>query len=250
MTKKITALLTLGFCFSLLPLSLSAQDYVIPANTPSHIRLAVENAQRSMEDTQRDVIRKPAEVLTLADLNVGDHVIELSALGQYYSNILVQAIGQSGRLDMYDLPPWQRFGADVNGMNFSDAYSNTSYTMTYYHEADYDSNVDAVFNILSYHDLPFTGVDTAAMNARLFAALRSGGKYVIIDHKAEDGTGWTTTEALHRVDPQVIIDEVTAAGFVLVSNSSLLANPSDDKSSTAFSAGGNTDRAVFVFQKP
>ena len=33
-------------------------------------------------------------------------------------------------------------------------------------------------------------VDTAAFNRKIFNALKPGGIYLVIDHKAEDGSGW------------------------------------------------------------
>ena len=34
----------------------------------------------------------------------------------------------------------------------------------------------------------------------LFAALRSGGKFVVIDHKSVDGAGWSVADTAHRMD--------------------------------------------------
>ena len=58
--------------------------------------------------------------------------------------------------------------------------------------------------------------------------------------------------SLHRIDKQAIIDEVTAAGFELVEDSDLLANPDDDRTLNMRDAAirGRTDRAVLVFRKP
>ena len=59
----------------MLPLAgLQAQDYSVPDNTPAHIKRAVESDARGDDQKARDAGRKPAEVLTLADLNEGDHV--------------------------------------------------------------------------------------------------------------------------------------------------------------------------------
>ena len=55
---------------------------MVPDNTPAHIRNAVESNDRTDEETARDINRLPAEILTLADLNEGDTIIELSVLGQ------------------------------------------------------------------------------------------------------------------------------------------------------------------------
>ena len=67
------------------------------------------------------------------------------------------------------------------------------------------------------------------MNKKILAALKPGGIYLVIDHNAEDGSGWRDASTLHRIDPATIKSEVTAAGFELVQDSPLLANPADDR---------------------
>jgi len=53
-----------------------------------------------------------------------------------------------------------------------------------------------------------------------------------------------------RIDANTIIEEVTAAGFELISDSSLLAHPEDPRDAAPFAMRGLTDRAVLIFQKP
>ena len=74
----------------------------------------------------------------------------------------------------------------------------------------------------------------------------------MIDHKAEDGSGWRDAGTIHRIGVETIKQEVLAAGFELARESDLLANPKDDRSKRVFAPGtrGTTDQAVFVFRKP
>lgn len=74
----------------------------------------------------------------------------------------------------------------------------------------------------------------------------------MVDHNAVPGTGRRDTKALHRIDPEVIKQEVTAAGFELVEQSKLLAHPEDDHTKMVFTPGlrGSTDQTVFKFRKP
>ena len=109
-----------------------------------------------------------------------------------------------------------------------------------------------MYIVLYYHDMKPAGVDTAALNRKLFAALRPGGTYLIIDHKAEDGSGWRDAATIHRMGVETIKQEVLAAGFELALDSNLLANPKDDRSVMVFAPGerGTTDQAFFIFRKP
>jgi len=229
----------------------AAQDYTVPADTPEHIRRAVESPKRPAEHRERDAARKPAEVLTLAGIEPGDHVIEFASFGQYYTTMLVEVVGPEGRVDMYDLPYTERFAGEASRA-FEAEHENAFYHQQDYNDVEFPGNVDAVLNVLYYHDLEPNGIDTAKLNAKLFDALEPGGVYLIIDHKAEDGSGWRDASTIHRMGVETIIDEVTAAGFVLEADSDLLANPDDDRTAMVFSPGtrGATDRAVLLFRKP
>jgi predicted methyltransferase len=95
-------------------------------------------------------------------------------------------------------------------------------------------------------------IDTAAFNKKVYDALQPGGVYLVIDHKAEDGSGWRDARTIHRMGAETIKEEVLAAGFELALDSDALANPEDDRSAMVFSPGtrGRTDQAFFVFRKP
>ena len=71
-------------------------------------------------------------------------------------------------------------------------------------------------------------------------------------NQAAAGSGTRDTEKLHRIDPEVIKKEIVAAGFELVEESKLLANPADDHTWGPFTQGkrGTTDQSVFKFRKP
>jgi predicted methyltransferase len=229
-----------------------AQDYSVPAGTPAYIRLAVESADRPEADTARDAARKPAEVLTLSGIEPGDRVVEIAGFGNYYTRLLSAIVGDQGTVAMYDLPYiGGRTGG--NSATFVQEHPNTEYHLGNYNNIVLPNAVDVAFNVLYYHDLGLQeGLDRAAMNRKIFAALKPGGAYLIVDHKAEDGSGWRDTESLHRMGAEVIVEELTAAGFDLAVNSDLLANPDDPRTAMVFAPGtrGATDRALLVFRKP
>jgi predicted methyltransferase len=225
--------------------------YAIPANTPAHVRRAVESPQRTDEQRARDGYRKPAEVLTMSGIEEGDRVIEIAAFGQYFSTMLVAAVGPSGYVDMYDLPYTEQF-AGLASREFDGKYANAAYHLEHYNDVTLPQGVDAVWNVLYYHDLKPQGVDTAAFNRKIFEALKPGGIYLVIDHKAEDGSGWRDAGTIHRMGVETIEQEVLAAGFELAVESDLLANPADDRTKMVFAPGtrGTTDQAFFIFRKP
>jgi predicted methyltransferase len=210
--------------------------YSVPAAAPANIKRAVEAPSRPAEQRARDADRKPAETLMLTQIGEGDRVIELAAFGHYWTNMLVEAVGPSGEVHMFDMPWIERFGGEA-ARAFDAAHANATFTQAHYNQMQLPTNVDAVLMVQFYHDL---------------AALKPGGIYLVIDHNAEAGSGWRDASTLHRIDPATIKSEVTAAGFELASDSTLLANPADDRKQgiRAESLRGKTDQAVLVFRKP
>jgi len=225
--------------------------YVIPQGTPANIRRAVESPERTDEMKIRDYYRKPAEILKLANIKEGDHIAEIAGFGQYFTTMLVEAVGPKGKVDVYDLPYTDRFGGEASRA-FDAKHDNMVYHQESYNDVAFPQNLDAVYIVLYYHDMKPAGVDTPALNRKFFAALKPGGTYVIIDHKAEDGSGWRDAATIHRMGVEAIKQEVLAAGFELALDSNLLANPKDDRKVMVFAPGerGTTDQAFFIFRKP
>ena len=225
--------------------------YVMPANTPAYIRKAVESPDRSAEQKARDANRKPAELLVMSGVKPGDHVVEFASFGQYFTTLLSSIVGPKGMIYMYDLPYTEKRAGEASRA-FVAAHPNSKYELVDYNKLELPKKVDVVFNVLYYHDLSLNDIDIASLNKRVFEALKPGGIFFVVDHNAAPGSGRRDTKALHRIDPEVIKQEVTAAGFQLVEESKLLAHPEDDHTKMVFAPGtrGVTDQTVFKFRKP
>jgi predicted methyltransferase len=223
----------------------------MPATIPAYIRAAVESADRAADAKARDANRKPAELLALAGIKPGDRVVEFASFGQYFTQLLSDVVGPQGRVYMFDLP-YTAGRAAANSGAFVDKHPNTQYTLVNYNGVELPQNVDAVVNVLYYHDLQLNNIDTAVLNAKIFKALKPGGVFFIVDHNARAGAGPDDVKKLHRIDPAAIKAEVLKAGFELAEDSKLLAYPSDDHTQLVFAPGlrGMTDQSVFKFRKP
>jgi predicted methyltransferase len=117
--------------------------------------------------------------------------------------------------------------------------------------------VDVLWLHLFYHDLHTAlaqakGATAADFNRAVFARLKPGGSYVIVDHAASAGSGTSDAQSLHRIDPASVREEVEAAGFVLDAQTTILANEGDPHSVKVFdpSIKGETDRFAYRFVKP
>jgi len=227
------------------------KPYNIPPGTADYIVKAVKSPDRPAADVARDADRKPAELLTLSGVKPGDHIVEFASFGQYFTRLLSPIVGDKGSVYMLDLPyTEQRSGAASR--TFVEQHPNSSYHLEDYNASVLPQNLDEVFMVLYYHDLTLNKVDPAALNAKIFKALKPGGIFFVVDHNARPGSGREDTPKLHRIDPAVVKQEILAAGFELVTESRLLSNPEDDHTWMVFSPGkrGTTDQTVWKFRKP
>jgi predicted methyltransferase len=90
------------------------------------------------------------------------------------------------------------------------------------------------------------------MNAQILAALEPGGIFAVIDHHAAAGSGERDVKSLHRVDAELVKQELLAAGFELEAESDILRHTEDDRTKNVFddSLRGRTDRFIYKFKKP
>jgi predicted methyltransferase len=106
-----------------------------------------------------------------------------------------------------------------------------------------------------YHDTVWLGADREKMNKAIFAALKPGGVYAVIDHSGRTGSGSTETQTLHRIEESVVRKEIEQAGFTLAGEAAFLRNPEDardwnDSPKAAEARRGTSDRFVLKFVKP
>lgn len=219
------------------------------------IQTVLADPARPEEDRVRDAGRRPEQVLEFFGVGPGAHVADLLAGGGYYTRILVPVVGPDGAVYAGNNPFFQRFGEEaMTALLSQPGFENV-------HRIDgpvdevalpMDGSLDVVMVVLAYHDLWLTDEDRTELNRRVMASLKPGGVYGIIDHHADAGAGTSVIESLHRIEESVIVDEITAAGFVLAARGDFLSNPNDDRAVRIFdpSIRGQTDRFVLRFEKP
>ena len=218
---------------------------------PDYIRKAVDSPDRTDAMKTRDGGRKPAEVFTLAGLKPGDKVMEFGSFGFYDTTLISSIVGPRGHVWMYDLPYMQQRTEEA-GKAFATAHKNAEHAVGKFDEIALPRGVDMAVFDMYYHDIKGKDVDPAKLNKAIFAALKPGGRVLVVDHRAEPGSGWRDANTIHRMDTATIVEDMRAAGFQLAVNSALFANPADDKSKRVFepTLRGGTDRSLFVFVKP
>jgi predicted methyltransferase len=221
---------------------------------------SVANApDRSDADKKLDAGRHPSELLAFFKIAPGMKVAEIAAGGGYTTELLARAVGPGGKvygqnspwiLERFAEKPWsERLAKPVmkNVVRVDREFEDPL-------PAD-AKDLDAVICVLFYHDLYWLEADRDKMNRAIFAALKPGGIFGIVDHSAKDGAGSTEVKTLHRVEEKLVRSEIEKAGFKLRAEGTFLKNPSDprDWNASPGAAGekrGTSDRFVLAFEKP
>ena len=217
------------------------------------ISAAVADAGRPAEDKERDANRKPAETIAFAGIKKGDHVAELLPGGGYFTRIFSKVVGDKGVVYALVPPPRPNGPDPAAAANAIAAADKNVKVATLGQDKLAPEPVDVVWTSQNYHDLHNRpNADLAAFNKNVFEALKPGGTYLVLDHAAEAGSGTRDTSTLHRIDPEVVKTEVTAAGFKLEGSSDVLKNPQDPHTANVRdpSIRGKTDQFILKFRKP
>jgi len=259
---RIASALSLSLLFSA-----CGQDTPQPAaedsNDPSMsiYRQAVDNPGRTVEDRARDAARRPAEVLEFFDIQPGMTVLDMFSGGGYYTEILSHIVGPDGRVTAHTNQVYAQFvGDEATSRYAGNRLANVEHLTAENNELALPAaEFDAVMLVLAYHDIyyidPDNGwpqIDGPQFVAELYKSTKPGGILAVVDHYAAPGSPRETGNTLHRIDPEIVIEEIEAAGFVLVARSDLLRNPDDDQSLNMADPQirGRTDRFVLRFRKP
>ena len=217
------------------------------------VAAVAEQAQPS-DPPPLDPAWKVPEVIAFIGVKKGDKAADI--VGGRLTGSLAQAVGPTGKVYAVETAEVVKVHPQVLDRMHSLAASAPNVVVTADPVASaLPAGLDVVFIRQNYHDLydKFMGpADVAAFNKAVFAALKPGGVYVVLDHAAGAGSGIAATETLHRIDPARVKSDVLAAGFKLDAESSILANPADDHTKSVFdpSIRNHTDQFLLKFKKP
>jgi len=223
-----------------------------PAQAPDYAAL-IAAPDRSDADREADKRRDPLPLLKFTAARPGMKVLDMGAGGGYSTELMARAVAPNGKVfgqyppDSYPravetfqnrlkTPAMQDAAADVRP--FDDPIAPDMH------------DLDLITFLFYYHDTTYMKVDRAAMDAKLFAALKPGGVLVIADHSAKPGADISVGKTLHRIDEAVVRQELEAAGFKLVASGDFWRVPGDTRDFSSNKPPSPVDSFVLKFQKP
>lgn len=212
---------------------------------------------RSEADRARDAGRKPAEVIAYLGIEPGMSVIDIFAAGGYYTEVLSLAVGPEGHVAAQNPAFILEMREGVNEKALAERLANDRLANVSRLDKELadispaDGPFDAGMTALNFHDIYNNGGNegAAAFLTTIYAALKPGGVFGIIDHAGAEGND---NKALHRVQKADAIRIAEAAGFVVEGDSGLLHMHDDDMTQGVFAEGirGKTTRFLLKLRKP
>lgn len=243
------------------------------------LKAAVAAPSRTKANVVRDTARHPYEILSFFGIKPTMTVVELIPEGGWYSEILAPYLREKGTLigagdalvdgregeyarmfktlldsnpAVYDKVKMGVFQPSKNKFDFAK-----------------DGSVDMVLTFRNVHNWvgPKDETVIAAFKA-VFASLKSGGVFGVVDHRRPAGMFQDTSARSGYVHEAYVIKLAEAAGFKLAAKSEVNANPKDDADYTfgvwslppsyangefnraKYAAIGESDRMTLKFVKP
>ncbi len=222
------------------------------------IRAALQQTYRSEANRARDCNRDPVAAMRFCRLGEDMKVIEFAPGGGWYTEVLGPVLKDRGELhiafsakrlarldDKLRLEPLSR----VRKLPIPVARHPERRKFVFRSLEFGTADADLLLNIREYHNIDRDSV--AVFNRAVYAALKPGGYYCIIDHPRRHMAP-DERENRRRMDPVLVIRQVQAAGFRFVDFTDLFLRPDDE---LRYEVGrrtvrGNTDRFTLLFQKP
>ena len=228
-----------------------------------NLEQSVNSEDRSPDNVARDIYRHPYETLSFFGIKPDMTVVELNPGGGWYTEILANYIHYPGTLitaqGSYYL---ERFEKKMN--------SNPMYGRVEIVNLDSTlakpNSVDAVLTFRNLHNWLGPEMDSIFRNS--FIALKPGGLFGVVEHRAKPGTDIEKMKSSGYVTEGHAIEVALKYGFELVAKSEINANPKDtkdhakgvwtlpptyrlkNKDRDKYSAIGESDRMTILFKKP
>ena len=218
--------------------------------------LAAES--RPMADQIRDENRAPLETLNFFGMKDNMRVLELIPGGGWYTRVLAPVLAENGKLYVslrtdhvremvLNEPGFEQVQVVETTGNVHRPKGSRVYLID---DFDFDlSDLDMVLTFRNMHNFDASG--RARINKAVFAVLKPGGLYGIVDHTRRH-MEMDNRENRRRLDPVLAIKEVLEQGFELVDFSDLHFRADDELEYEVGrrSVSGNTDRFTLLFRKP
>lgn len=252
---------------------LAAPSAAIAAKASDAIEAAVADPARSPQNVARDRYRHPVQTLRFFDVRPDQTVVEYNPGGGWYTEILAPMLKTKGHyIALVADRPKAREAAAAMLAKGSDRFGKTELaTVDFATGASTvaPGSVDRVLTFRNVHNLLMADAATAErVFTAFYAALKPGGILGVVDHRMPESVDAAREKSSGYIKRSTVIRLAKSAGFKLVGESPVNANPKDthdwpdgvwtlpptlklgDKDRERYLAIGESDRMTLKFVKP
>jgi predicted methyltransferase len=215
--KKITSLFLLSL--------------FIPMAFSHDLERAVTSEERDPKNAVRDSSRHPLETLSFFGIKSDMTIVELSPGGGWYTEILANFLHEPGKLIAAHFDPnserayYKRSRANFEKKMSANSMFDTVEMVTINSNLAEPNSVDAVLTFRNLHN--WLGSDMDLIFSNSYKALKPGGLFGVVEHRAKPGTSMEAMKKSGYVSEEHAIEMAKKHGFELVAKSEINANPKD-----------------------
>ena len=243
----------------------------LPTLNSHDLEAAISSEERSPKNITRDSSRHPYETLTFFEIKPNMKVVELSPGGGWYSEILANYIHKPGKLIAAHFDKdsqrayFQRSRASFERRINEDPLFKDIEIVDLSSSLAKPGSVDAILTFRNLHNWLGPQMDTIFANSS--KALKPGGLFGVVEHRAKTGTSMEMMKKSGYVTEEHAIAVAKKHGFTLVARSEVNSNPKDsanhpggvwtlppslrlkDKNREKYLEIGESDRMTLLFKK-
>ena len=219
---------------------------------------AVYQSSRFNDDYEKDVYRRPVDVLKFIKLKPDMEILDLFGGGGYYSELFNYIVGEHGRVYLQNTSWYLNYSREELDKRLSgNRLINVTRLDSEFSDLKLPENMDVIFMGLSMHDLfvkrkpPKISAVPDSILSQIDKSLKPGGILIIIDHAARVNSGIDDTTKLHRIDEKWLQKVLEARGYRLIDTLDVLKNSDDDHSLKIWKdkVHHHTDRFIHKYRK-
>jgi predicted methyltransferase len=243
----------------------------LPTLNSHDLEAAISSEERSPKNVTRDSSRHPYETLTFFEIKPDMKVVELSPGGGWYTEILANYIHKPGQLIAAHFDKdsqrayFQRSRASFEKRIDEDPLFKDIEIVDLSSSLAEPGSVDAVLTFRNLHN--WLGPQMDSIFASSSKALKPGGLFGVVEHRAKPGTSMEMMKKSGYVTEEHAIAVAKKHGFKLVARSEINSNPKDsanhpggvwtlppglrlkDKDREKYIEIGESDRMTLLFTK-
>ena len=238
---------------------------------------ALAGSWRSDTNKARDQYRHPKQTLAFFGVKPGDTLIEITPGGGWYAEILAPLLKGNGTYIAAVAQPKKKDGEDAQDKSaLQKMFEGNAAQFGEAKTVEFDpkaptlgapASADTVLTFRNVHN--WVMADTAPLMFKaFFDVLKPGGTLGVVDHRAAADANLEKIKQSGYLPQDYVIKLATDAGFKLVAQSEINANPKDtkdyekgvwtlpptlelgDKDKEKYLAIGESDRMTLRFEKP